>query len=72
MRDGKIEISKKTLKFKHSSSLNLPVQNKERRKIEYNIHYIMKPTGNLVQDEMFPEGVDSSLMDMDEVNISLS
>lgn len=32
----------------------------------------MKPTGNLVQDEMFPEGVDSSLMDMDEVNISLS
>ena len=27
----------------------------------------MKPTGVPVQDEMFPEGVDSGLMDMDEV-----
>ena len=27
----------------------------------------MKPTGALAQDEMFPEGVDGSLMDMDEV-----
>lgn len=28
----------------------------------------MKPTGALAQDEMFPEGVDGGLMDMDEVN----
>ncbi len=27
----------------------------------------MKPTGVPVQDEMFPEGVDAGLMDMDEV-----
>jgi uncharacterized protein CbrC (UPF0167 family) len=27
----------------------------------------MKPTGVPVQDEMFPEGVDVGLMDMDEV-----
>ena len=27
----------------------------------------MKPTGVPVQDEMFPEGVDGGLMDMDEV-----
>ncbi|CAB3994398.1 Hypothetical predicted protein [Paramuricea clavata] len=26
----------------------------------------MKPTGVPVQDEMFPEGVDAGLMDMDE------
>ena len=27
----------------------------------------MKPTGVPAQDEMFPEGVDAGLMDMDEV-----